>query len=136
MNIRFFEKLFMVIQFNLRLFSRNLLRGGRRRNLFYIFYFERYVWSGIWTTVLRLLSHHTTYYTTVSLNFRNYNTLKRRYVSVLLSPSEYLIGDVVLWDSIFCFPLPKAIFIIKWIWRANRWIVNLNRHITRMLWKS
>ena len=38
-NDRFFEKLFMVILFTLRVFARNLLRGNRRRNTFRISFF-------------------------------------------------------------------------------------------------
>ena len=46
----------------------NLLRGNCRRNSFLIFHFDVWsaIWTGIWTRALRLLSQHTTYYTTVT----------------------------------------------------------------------
>ena len=57
-NDRFFEKLFMAILFNLRVFATNLLRGNRRRNLFV---FRSDVWPGTRTLAFRLIGQHTTY---------------------------------------------------------------------------
>ena len=37
-NGRFFEKLFIVILFTLRVYARNLLRGNRRRDIFRILF--------------------------------------------------------------------------------------------------
>ena len=37
-NDRFYEKLFMAVQITLRVFSRNLLRGNRRKNTFRILF--------------------------------------------------------------------------------------------------
>ena len=38
LNDRFFEKLFMAILFTVNIFARNLPRGNRRRNTFYILF--------------------------------------------------------------------------------------------------
>ena len=37
-NNRFFRNLFMIILFTLRVFARNLLRGSRRRNIFFLYF--------------------------------------------------------------------------------------------------
>ena len=42
---RFFEKLFMGILFTIRVFTRNLLRRNRRRNIFHIFSFRCLTWG-------------------------------------------------------------------------------------------
>ena len=42
-----------------RVFSRNLLKGNRRRNIFFLLRFD--AWSGIRTRALRLISQHSTY---------------------------------------------------------------------------
>ena len=72
-----FEKLFMAILFTLRVFARNLLRGSRRRNIFFS-YFIFDVWPGIRTRALRIVSQHTTYYTgsTKSFNLKKFSSLK------------------------------------------------------------
>ena len=54
-----FEEIFMAMLFIFRVFSRNLLRGSLRRNIFFIFRFD--VWSGLWTMTLSLISQHTTW---------------------------------------------------------------------------
>ena len=63
-NNRFFEKLFMAILFTLRVSARNMLRGNRRRNTFRISFWC--VWPGTRTLVFRLISQHTTYWTTAT----------------------------------------------------------------------
>ena len=57
-NDRVFEKLFIAILFTLRVFVRNLLKGNRRRNTFFVFRFD--MWLGARALALRLTSQHTT----------------------------------------------------------------------------
>ena len=56
-NDRFFEKLFMVILFTLRVFARNLLRGNRRRNTFRISF-----WCLAWDSNPGFSSNKPTHY--------------------------------------------------------------------------
>ena len=56
-NDRFFEKLFMVIWFTLRVFARNLLRGNHRRNTFCILF-----WCLAWDSNLGFTSNKPTHY--------------------------------------------------------------------------
>ena len=54
-----FKKLFMTALIALRVFARNLLRGIRRKNTFFVFCFDIWPWAR--TLALRLISQHTTH---------------------------------------------------------------------------
>ena len=68
-----FEKLFHGRFITLRVFATNLLRGNRRRNIFF-FIFRFDIWPWIRIRALSLISQHTTYY---------YTTAHRRIVLAL-----------------------------------------------------
>ena len=60
-NDRFLRNFFMASLYILSVFSKNLLRGNRRRNIFFIFGFD--AWSVIRRRTLSLISQSTTSWT-------------------------------------------------------------------------
>ena len=102
-NYIFFEKLFMVIY----LLSKFLPESVEKQTpMKYFFLFRFDVWPGARTLVLRLLSQHTTYWTTaISIFFVFHNFYK-------IDPSTFEWVNVHIFYEIILIKLSKLITLI------------------------